>query len=134
MQAGGLRMLAAKRPKIDLSNVNQVSAGLFRGDATATRSIVSDLSTIGSQTGPPAVVSPQVNTIAVQSSHSHWMPQAMVHQIPALVSRNASTSLDVMLDPNVGLMVVSPNHLPFRNGIQLTKALEFASSARYVHC
>ncbi|KAL3924389.1 MAG: hypothetical protein SGILL_001079 [Bacillariaceae sp.] len=118
---------AAKRPKIDLSNVEKVSAGSLRGSMIPARSTVSDhtTSTMG-------VSTPKVSTIAVPSSVSHWIPQAMVHQIPALVSRNADKSMDVMLDPNVGLMVVSPNHIPFRNGIQLTKALEFTNSAQII--
>ncbi|KAL3914347.1 MAG: hypothetical protein SGILL_006138 [Bacillariaceae sp.] len=131
-QAVEFHIPAAKRPKIDLVNVNKVSAGSLRGNVTPTRSIISDLSTIASPALPRSVDSPEVNTIAVQSSHSHWMPQVMVYQIPALVSRNAITSLDVMLDPNVGLLVVSPEHLPFQNGIQLTKALEFTTSAQII--
>lgn len=128
----GIGASAAKRPKIDLSNVKKVSAGSFRGNVTPTRSIISDVSNIGNHNmaSPMNASSPKVNTIAVPSSVSHWMPQAMAHQIPALVGRNAAKSLDVMLDPNVGLMVVSPNHIPFQNGIQLTKALEFTNSAQ----
>jgi hypothetical protein len=96
------------------------------------------------------------NTIYISSS-GHWMAQTMIYQISALATvpdrtatatttttstpppsstnTNASTtrnssSLDVVVDPTLGPIVLSPSHLPFHNAIQLTTALGLTSSAQ----
>jgi hypothetical protein len=130
LQAADVTFPAVKRRKIDISNVKQISAGSLMGNLTTTLCIISDISSIGSISLSLTDALPQLNTIAVPSSTSHWMPQALVHQISALAGHNAAASLDVMMVPNIGPMVVSPLQRPFRNGIKLTKALEFTNSAQ----
>lgn len=96
----------------------------------------------------PEHVAVSTNTIEISSS-GHWMAQTMIYQISALTAIPDSTtsnstsstvtpaetgtrknSLDVLLDPTLGPLVVSPSQQPFRNAIQLTTALGLTSSAQ----
>jgi hypothetical protein len=48
----------------------------------------------------------------------------------AAVIGTRNSSLDVLLDPSLGPLVISPCHQPFHNAIQLTTALGLTSSAQ----
>jgi hypothetical protein len=107
-----LNQPSPKRPKIDLSMVERVSADMFENICTnkMTRT---------------------VGTIGIETSN-HWMSQIMLLQIPALAcqSINASKSFRVVLDPSLGPMVISPDKVPFQNVTQLTAALGLTSVAQ----
>jgi hypothetical protein len=105
-----------KRPKIDLSMVERVSAEAFEN----------------ARLGHSRMTMPRVGTVGFAEPSNHWMSQVMLLQIPALASRrkNVSESFDILFDPSLGPLVLSPENVPFKNSTQLTAALSLTSVAQ----
>lgn len=145
---GFLRPPTYKRPKIDLSTVELVSAADFGGPLLGSAQHLqweSDARTSITPVVDTSVTSATATTIDISPisvpSDGHWMAQAMIYQISALATANSgitapshstttNNSLDVLIDPTLGPSVLSPSHLPFHNAIQLTDALGLTSSAQ----
>jgi hypothetical protein len=107
-----------KRPRIDISSVVCLSSSNF-GDVILPSS--------GCKRAIPAMPF---------ACAGPWMAQAMAHSIPSLAKQHDSTSTtsaagwEVVNDPDLGLLVLSPSKIPFHNGIQLKNALGFTSVAQ----
>jgi hypothetical protein len=121
----------AKRIKIDFSSVAVVAAKDLHKSLGVHWSSKKDDSVL--QEVPSSCLSIRQPVLCVPSSR-HWMTQAMVSQIPALAADPSSTLsrgiFDVYHDPNLGPLVVSPTHIPFKNSTKLEKALDFTTAAQ----
>lgn len=103
----------AKRKRIDISSVRCVTAGNFLQQ-------------------PESDSRSKCRVVSTVSLTRQWMVQALSHSMPFLLNQHDSRSdtwgeLEVMDDPNVGLIVMSPAKIPFPNTVSMKSALSFTS-------